>query len=83
MHLMPTPICLDGEEIAKDIKRRVKALGRTVKGFCEETEALRYRTYKSWRSRQANPSIARLKKVYAEIERLEAERSGGVCNISA
>lgn len=59
-------ICLDGVEIAKDIKKRSRAIGRTVKSVCKEAGAS-YRTYCSWQQGENNPSFAKLKPIYAVL----------------
>lgn len=69
---MTESICLDGKKIAKDIKRRCRAIGKTVKQVFAEAK-VKYRTYKSWRSEGVNPSFANLKKVYAVLDQYESK----------
>lgn len=64
---MATSISLDGVEVAKDIKRRSRAMGRTVKSVCAEANAS-YRAYRSWQQGERNPSMAKLKPIYAILE---------------
>lgn len=71
---MTETICFDGKEIAKDIRRRCRAVGKTVKGICFEAQ-VKYRTYKSWRSEDINPSLANLKKIDAVLKRYEAAKA--------
>ena len=64
---MTTSICLDGVEIAKDIKQRSRAIGRSVKSVCREAKTS-YRTYCSWQQGENNPSFAKLKPIYAVLD---------------
>ncbi|OWK42171.1 hypothetical protein [Fimbriiglobus ruber] len=61
---MENSICLDGVKIAEDIKKRSRAMGRTVKSVCAEAKTS-YRTYRSWQQGENNPSFAKLKPIYA------------------
>lgn len=64
---MVTHICLDGTEIAADIKRQCKRQRRTVKSICLEAK-VSYRTYTSWQQGR-NPSFPMLKRIYAVLGR--------------
>ena len=64
---MTTTISLDGVEVAKDIKERCRKLGRSVRSVCEEANAS-YRAYRSWQQGERNPSLAKLKPIYAILE---------------
>ena len=67
---MKQRMCLDGKEYAADIKQRSHAIGRTVKSICLETKTS-YRAYCSWVSGENNPSFAKLKPIYALLDKLE------------
>jgi hypothetical protein len=69
--IMTSTICLDGVEIAKDIKKRSRALKRTVKSVCKEAK-ISYRTYCSWQQGENNPSFAKLKPIYAVLDAIPA-----------
>ncbi|WP_020471488.1 hypothetical protein [Zavarzinella formosa] len=64
---MENSICLDGVKIAKDIKTRSRAIGRTVKSVFAEADTS-YRTYRSWQQGENNPSFAKLKPIYAILD---------------
>jgi hypothetical protein len=65
---MVNHICLDGKEIAKNIKEECKRSGRTIKWVFREAKVA-YRTYCSWQQGENNPSFATLKRVYAVLNR--------------
>lgn len=64
---MTTSISLDGVEVAKDIRLRCRKIGRSVKSVCVEAKTS-YRAYRSWRAGERNPSMAKLKPIYAILD---------------
>ncbi|MFA7278793.1 MAG: hypothetical protein WC100_01750 [Sterolibacterium sp.] len=79
---MKNEICLDGKKICNDIKEKLKEVNVknkkkksgcpavSIEGLCGAAGVSIY-TFRSWRLGR-NPSIAKLKDLYAVLDKLEA-----------
>jgi hypothetical protein len=62
---MVARICLDGREIAGDIRKQCRRMKRSIKSVCIEAK-VSYRTYTSWQQGR-NPSFPMLKRIYSVL----------------